>query len=729
MKGWFGAGIRRMLCGVLALGCLGLAGCSREAEWDTAGEGTGAVGSLSEGAGTHEASREENGGSREKVGSGDLQSDSEDIFGQKEGRVIGLQYFQGEALRFRLVDKFGHTWTSKGTPVLDTSADIYLDREDGSSELFVENLKWENTEVFQKMWYLAQDGSIYCVEKEYGKETEYIAKRDGQGALLYEKQLELQVRDICQLVDGSIILLLDDGTASSRYRSAKLDPETGAVTELVQIPLKLGDFYIAAGREGLLVLNHTEGIREIHIEKGTETTVLSFSNTSYELDIWRGLGSIEDIHMLEDGGAEFLWVKEQQCTRESLTWISSEKIRVVMRGFHFNNGWIKTAVENFNRQSEAYFISLEEAGGKDWDDFATQTSIEIASGGGPDILFGEVMSDYIQGMIDKGGLEDLMPYMEASGIGEEDYFPAVFSNWRKEEKIYGINASMFVYRYCMNTSVLGLEQVWDIKTLVDTLCAYDEQAMYMVSAEAGDILEMFLEGSDDFWGMLDWEAGTCDFGGDLFAKMLEAAGRYAYDENQDYPILVEHVYCNDLYSFCTSEHLKEMGKVQVGVMFPDGCHAGVNTAYQTLSINANSTRKQGAWEFIAYLLGEEWQQELIRREEIPASRKAFQVMVDSKLADLHNYTSREIWFWEMIGGEYVVASRRELTAGSITDDWVEAFTKTMEEARCLPIRTQAIMEVVLEEAEDYFNGIKSVEEVVRIIENRVRIYMNEQAGF
>ena len=34
MKGWFGAGIRRMLCGVLALGCLGLAGCSREAEWD-----------------------------------------------------------------------------------------------------------------------------------------------------------------------------------------------------------------------------------------------------------------------------------------------------------------------------------------------------------------------------------------------------------------------------------------------------------------------------------------------------------------------------------------------------------------------------------------------------------------------------------------------------------------------------------------------------------------------
>ena len=51
----------------------------------------------------------------------------------------------------------------------------------------------------------------------------------------------------------------------------------------------------------------------------------------------------------------------------------------------------------------------------------------------------------------------------------------------------------------------------------------------------------------------------------------------------------------------------------------------------------------------------------------------------------------------MRGGEYVVASRRELTAGSITDDWVEAFTKTMEEARCLPIRTQAIMEVVLEE--------------------------------
>ena len=113
-------------------------------------------------------------------------------------KVTQLQwnlYQFGHCSGFRI--QFGRTISGTGSTIVqqqdNTSADIYLDREDGSSELFVENLKWENTEVFQKMWYLAQDGSIYCVEKEYGKETEYIAKRDGQGALLYEKQLELQV--------------------------------------------------------------------------------------------------------------------------------------------------------------------------------------------------------------------------------------------------------------------------------------------------------------------------------------------------------------------------------------------------------------------------------------------------------------------------------------------------------------------------------------------------------
>ncbi len=56
---------------------------------------------------------------------------------------------------------------------------------------------------------------------------------------------------------------------------------------------------------------------------------------------------------------------------------------------------------------------------------------------------------------------------------------------------------------------------------------------------------------------------------------------------------------------------------------------------------------------------------------------------------------------------------------------MKSFVQTAEESRCLPVRTEAILEVVLEEAEDDFNGMESVEEVVSIIENRVGIYMKE----
>nr|WP_305114435.1 hypothetical protein [uncultured Acetatifactor sp.] len=48
------------------------------------------------------------------------------------------------------------------------------------------------------------------------------------------------------------------------------------------------------------------------------------------------------------------------------------------------------------------------------------------------------MYDYMEGMQGKGVLEELNPYMEDSGISEEDYFPLAFSVLRQGEKIYGV---------------------------------------------------------------------------------------------------------------------------------------------------------------------------------------------------------------------------------------------------------------------------------------------------
>ena len=49
----------------------------------------------------------------------------------------------------------------------------------------------------------------------------------------------------------------------------------------------------------------------------------------------------------------------------------------------------------------------------------------------------------------------------------------------------------------------------------------------------------------------------------------------------------------------------------------------------------------------------------------------------------------------------------------------------LEDARPLPIRTAPLLDIIAEEAEYYFDGTKSIEEVTAVIQNRVQLYMDE----
>ena len=713
-----GAFIRKQLFLLSMLGCMCLAGCSGKEGGNPVGDSGG--GPKETGASTVQ----EESGSRGNVR--ELTSVEETLFPEKEGYILGIQFFQGEAIQLR-----GVAGASGGSQ----TTDIYLDRPDGSSELLYEALpdvEYDtNIHQNQNEWYMVQDGSIYCIARDFRKSGCSLTKRDTQGNVLYTVQLDLAVDDICQLAGGEVILVLKDNLdhLNSRPRLGELDQDTGAVRELSQIKAE-GGGYIGAGSENLLILNSIDGVREVNVQDGSGTDIMDFTGTAYGIDTGKWKGWLRDTRVTEDGEVELLWHdRDGHGTKETLAWKQVDKIPVVMRGFHFNNMWIKEAVAAFNSSNDTYFISLEEAEG-DWDDFAAQTSVQIAAGGGPDLLYGEVLSDSIQGMLDKGGFEDLTPYMAASGIKEEDYFPLAFSTWRRDEKIYGVNAEVWNYRYIMDASVFGEGAGEpDIGTLIDALYACEEKAMYMRYYGSAGILEMFLEGSEDLWGMVDWEQGSCDFSGELFAKMLEVARRYAYDEYQEYPVLADRESCDDLFGFLAPSLMEQMGKVQVGILFDDGCYPVQNTAYQTLSINANSGRKQGAWEFIAYLLGEEGQQVLVDLNCLPVNRKAFREKIEADLGKRRGGGGMTIMFIPYtysVKGKYIT-EERELPLDEVNDEWVEAFIKMAEETRTLPVRTRPILDIICDEAEDYFNGTKSVEEVVRVMENRVRLYINENA--
>lgn len=62
----------------------------------------------------------------------------------------------------------------------------------------------------------------------------------------------------------------------------------------------------------------------------------------------------------------------------------------------------------------------------------------------------------------------------------------------------------------------------------------------------------------------------------------------------------------------------------------------------------------------------------------------------------------------------------------VSEERHEEFLKELESARPMPVRTAPIIDIILEEAEDYFRGYKNAEEISRIVGNRVQLYLDER---
>ena len=628
--------------------------------------------------------------------------------------LLGMQFAEGKPAQI---------WSE----VSPDGVNIYLYRTDGSRELLASGLS-DNDCAFVDARYDAfvdQDKNCYCYRNTFPKiDGEYmyvntIMKILPTGEISYQNTLETGFRldDIRQTEDGRIYLLMANYDTRKEVLE-ELDPDTGQLIPESRMEWDfISDGSSNLGTAGAFPARASiQGLDSIDTETKSTSPILYADGTSYGL---RSEWDIQDFQVLEDGTIEVLWSYQRGhgYTMDRMRMEKVEKTPLVVRAVFEDDFWLSEKVALFNQKSRDYHVVLESCGyGNDVEDYARLTSVQVGAGKGPDILCGsELLQDYVSGMMEKGALEELNPYMEASGIREEDYFPLAFSAWRQGEKIYSVTPKMDIYYEEMVTEVLGSAEPPDIETLADALLAREESAVYRQGLTSEGLLDTFLQGSESLWGMVDWKAGSCDFNTPLFEKLLEAARRYGYDDRRTLEQEITHkIDMTSYFHFSSPAEQKEEGLVSVGTLFDDGCHV-VSYPLYAMAINSNSPHKEGAWEFIEFLLGEEVQY----REEfylLPVHRESFD-----------KWLEWELWWlteprYEDNGKGYIPVYHGENTSA----EKVNAYKKAIEDARPLPIQTAPILKIIQEEAEDYFNGSKNAEEVSRVINNRVQLYLDER---
>ena len=224
----------------------------------------------------------------------------------------------------------------------------------------------------------------------------------------------------------------------------------------------------------------------------------------------------------------------------------------------------------FNKDNEKYYVELRAA---DTDELSVDRLLaEVGAGGGPDIMADSVFP-VTQEIMDSGVLVNLTPYLEKSGVTTETFFPA-YAAAVSEDRIYGVQPSISVVGYSMDAEVLGdREPPEDVEALADLLLEYQGHGSFLGQNMGGSyILAYFLNGSENLWGMIDWEEKTCDFTGVLFSKLLEVSKRYREDGEKGYEPVV-HTYF--VYMQCPPSYSVSLycpGSVPIGYFFDDGPH-------------------------------------------------------------------------------------------------------------------------------------------------------------
>lgn len=556
-------------------------------------------------------------------------------------------------------------------------------------------------------------------------------KLGSDGVEVYNYDMDGKIRDICQFEDGQVVLLIEN-QEKDKMKLVELNTATGTYDESKSIYVDYDTFqYICAGKKGVQILNE-KGIYEYDLKDASKTELMSFRGTFYELNQSAdGVAEPSDFRFLDVDRVDVM----RYSTVEKLSRVNVAEARTVLfvRAFMAYDT-IKNAMVEFNKENEVYYVALEECEeGIDVEDFKQQTNVQLGTGKGADIIFGSAIED-VEALMEKGGLEDLRPWMEASEIKEDDFFPITFSCWRDAERIYGTLMYVQPKEAWVRKELIGEEKIIDINFLIESLLQYQEPAVLVETWDAKATVEFLLCGSENIWGMIDWENSTCDFSGEFFAKILQVAKQYKDDGKNLKDALVGPRKNAGVYRFVSEEELAAEGKVAVGYIFDDGGHVTVNET-EVMGINSNSPYKEGAWEFLSYLLSAEGQKLLTWKDSnYPLRRQSYDDLIQREIEvgsieSVPKEDGHSITYFKGSGDVTLYKEQGVEAYRAINDlkiETAEAIKDTLEEARALPTKTRPILDIIYEEAAAYFTDTKTLEEIIPIIENRVQLYLNEK---
>lgn len=387
---------------------------------------------------------------------------------------------------------------------------------------------------------------------------------------------------------------------------------------------------------------------------------------------------------------------------------------------------IRKAVIDFNRSNPDIMINVKtyHQEGGDFEQSVEKLKIDMVTGNAPDIM--EVSMINYEMLADKGAFADLYKFMQDDRVLSQDkILPSVREAYEIDGQLLNMAPGFQLYTIWGNRNKIGSHKGVTLDELMQILGENGKtiDAIYGFSMDEPVLTTLCTFGMDEF---INWETGECEFTSGYFKDLLRFAKEYSGGYAQgsvsqgiaEGDILLSIGVISSVADYQIQSELYGGELTFIGYPTAGGSGTAIGYRGSQLAISNYSDDKEAAWKFVKYYVQNGWD-----GQGFPISEDQFDIAMEA--AQQKEMETADGAAYELPKGYFSDGSNYFEVFHATPDD-VETVRNLVAAAGNRYKYNTDILGIINEEAGAYFKAQKAIEEVAEIIQNRVKLYLDEQ---
>ena len=374
---------------------------------------------------------------------------------------------------------------------------------------------------------------------------------------------------------------------------------------------------------------------------------------------------------------------------------------------------------------------------------------EIIAGDMPDILDISLLSADRLGS--KGLVEDLYPYMDADPeLNRSDLLEHVIQAFEENGKLYQTVGNFYILTTAGLSRVVGDHIGWtmdEFQEAMGRLQAENPNCTVFERYTTQDLALTFLLYLE-LENYVDWSSGECGFQSDGFIKLLEFVKSfptvYSWETDggaDDYDTDTRLLMRLQLMKQCNFACFEDL-QVNTAGLGGEPCtfvgyptENGVGSMFaqigNSFAITSSCADKDAAWQFIRQFFLPEYQEQFLG-EVFPTNRSVYEKM-KSEATTTKYQRNPDGSFMLNEEGKRIEEDLGSMQVNGVTVPYRTASEEDVARVEEIINATTNILHtddslkrIIIDGALPYFADQRSVDEVVKLIQSKARLYVNEQ---